>query len=111
LELAEKIATAVIRATQPDGSKPYGDAPVQAVIRTLHEHHSWFCRITLTEKRVNGLALFGDEFNHEDTIEEPYEQVEEPCPPAPRKKSKSTPTPKAEPAAAAATPESRGPKS
>lgn len=64
LDLAEKLATAAIRASQPQGMAPYGDAPAQAVLRCLVEHSSWLCRLTLTED-AEGM--------HADTLEEPYE--------------------------------------
>jgi len=63
LELADAIATAVIRATQPQGNEPYGDAPTQAVLKTLQDHQSWFCRITYD--------AHGDDIG-----ETPYEQQE-----------------------------------
>lgn len=67
LELAEKIATAVIRATQPAGMAPYGDAATQAVLTTLIANESWFCRL-----RVEELA----DGTHGATHEEPYERVQ-----------------------------------
>ena len=44
LELAEQIAAAVRLAVQPQGSAPFGDAPVQAVLRVLAETGYSFCR-------------------------------------------------------------------
>ena len=45
LELARLVARAALRATQPQGTKPYGDAPAVAVLTALRESGHWFCRI------------------------------------------------------------------
>jgi hypothetical protein len=62
LELAHAIATAVLAAARPRGAAPYGDAPTQAVLQTLHAHDAWFCRCV--EDDVLG------------TVETPYEPVQ-----------------------------------
>ena len=67
LELAEKIATAVIRATQPAGSKPYGDAPTQAVLTTLIANDAWLCKLKVDEG-VDGMEG--------ETHEELFERVQ-----------------------------------
>lgn len=53
LELARAIADAVWIASCPAGPGPSRDedgtkdGPTQAVLHTLHEHDSWFCRISV----------------------------------------------------------------
>jgi hypothetical protein len=49
LELAEKIARAVLHAAMSGDGKAYGNAPALAVLETLHDTSHWFTRVTETE--------------------------------------------------------------